>query len=999
MNRKIILLAAFSAVAPCLMAQGGFTDSDARLLDECRTLFARGDYSAAGNVLARWDKGRHDLDATRTEEIDFMRAVITAETDLKKGTPALQGFLLKYPNSIYSNRVMAESGSVFFAAHEYKNAILCFDETDPMLLDDDDCERTVRHYAISLLRCGRIEEGALQLNVLDLMSDDSDDQDLLFYHAFTDYHKGDLASAKEGFSRSLEGDHADESRLYLADIALKEKSDDGVLDTAQEFVTGSDDQDLEIEAERIMGQYCYNHGDYARAAELMTSYMLSGKSADVEHDNYILGMSCYRTGDWDGAIKALSGIAQGEGELAQNAALHQGLAALEKGDMEMARMSFERSASLPGRSDAAEQALFNYAMAVHESSYSPFAESVTVFERFLNEYPNSKYTDKVNSYLVDAYLSTPSYDVALASIDKLRNPGQSILAAKMQLLFRKAMDKFAAGEYAEVPGLLTGVIDLDRYDHNTAVEAFFWRAESYYRNGSFRQAETDYSRYIAQLLGTRKGYYALACYGLGYIRYNNQVFMQAYENFSNAIESAATSGLTDDVLADACLRAGDCMFYMHQYGQARDYYSRSLDISPETGDYALYQTALVDGLEHDYYGKVACLDTLVSVYPQSAYIPHALYEEGRAYQQMDRPEQAVSLFRRILDTYPTSDLARKASAEIALIYYQTDRYDEAISAYKDVVAMYPGSDEAATAMVDLKSIYVGKGDINSYLEYAQSVQGASPIAVSERDSLTYAAAESLYGKGENDAALFRFTEYLERFPQGAFAVNAWYYQGILAQQACENERALDCFLHVMAYENSRFCEEALDRAATLAWQIKDYETAMDTYIRLVERTTNVERQSRGLYGIVASAGQIEEYDAVLQYADQALNARLTSEQKTEVTYWKAKALIAGKQPVQARPLLEQLAADTRSQFGAESAYLLSQILYDSGDADAAQKNIMSFIQEGTPHMYWLARSFILLSDIYKSQGKDIEARQYLLSLQQNYTEKDDIAEMIAKRLE
>ncbi len=103
--------------------------------------------------------------------------------------------------------------------------------------------------------------------------------------------------------------------------------------------------------------------------------------------------------------------------------------------------------------------------------------------------------------------------------------------------------------------------------------------------------------------------------------------------------------------------------------------------------------------------------------------------------------------------------------------------------------------------------------------------------------------------------------------------------------------------------------------------------------------------------------------------------------------------------MQARPLLEQLAADTRSQFGAESAYLLSQILYDSGDADAAQKNIMSFIQEGTPHMYWLARSFILLSDIYKSQGKDIEARQYLLSLQQNYTEKDDIAEMIAKRLE
>ena len=50
-------------------------------------------------------------------------------------------------------------------------------------------------------------------------------------------------------------------------------------------------------------------------------------------------------------------------------------------------------------------------------------------------------------------------------------------------------------------------------------------------------------------------------------------------------------------------------------------------------------------------------------------------------------------------------------------------------------------------------------------------------------------------------------------------------------------------------------------------------------------------------------------------------------------------------------------------------------------------------------MYWLARSFILLSDICKAQGKDVEARQYLLSLKNNYTENDDIAQMIEERLE
>lgn len=60
---------------------------------------------------------------------------------------------------------------------------------------------------------------------------------------------------------------------------------------------------------------------------------------------------------------------------------------------------------------------------------------------------------------------------------------------------------------------------------------------------------------------------------------------------------------------------------------------------------------------------------------------------------------------------------------------------------------------------------------------------------------------------------------------------------------------------------------------------------------------------------------------------------------------------------------------------------------------------MEYIDQSTPHAYWLARSFVLLSDVYVALDKKMEARQYLLSLQQNYQADDDISGMISVRLE
>ena len=97
--------------------------------------------------------------------------------------------------------------------------------------------------------------------------------------------------------------------------------------------------------------------------------------------------------------------------------------------------------------------------------------------------------------------------------------------------------------------------------------------------------------------------------------------------------------------------------------------------------------------------------------------------------------------------------------------------------------------------------------------------------------------------------------------------------------------------------------------------------------------------------------------------------------------------------------LTELSKDTRNLYGAEGKYLLADQLYKNGKYGDAEVVLLNYIDQSTPHMYWLARSFVLLSDVYVAMNKPVDARQYLLSLQQNYTVDDDIPVMIRTRLE
>ena len=120
--------------------------------------------------------------------------------------------------------------------------------------------------------------------------------------------------------------------------------------------------------------------------------------------------------------------------------------------------------------------------------------------------------------------------------------------------------------------------------------------------------------------------------------------------------------------------------------------------------------------------------------------------------------------------------------------------------------------------------------------------------------------------------------------------------------------------------------------------------------------------------------------------------------RTEALLNRAKAFIRQNKLNEALKDLKEMNIDTRTSIGAEAKFALSEVLFKLNRLNESEKEVLDFAKKGTPHQYWLARSFIVLSDIYIQKGDDFQAKQYLLSLQKNYTVKDDVQEMIIERM-
>ena len=987
MKRSIVLLlcaiAGFMATAQ--------TDNRERLIDECQRLYSDGEYTTALSLIEKINT--RGLDSESRQEAELLKALTTYENNVLDGRAMMLQYLADYPESAKRELLNCYIAQSYYHTGNYDQACNWFGQSDLKRLTPRQRDRATLYYSISLLNTGNI--GAAENLLLGLsLKSKRYGNDAKFHLAAIKYDRGELDEAY-GIFKGLEFDdkYYLEVPYYLAGIYLKQGETSRAKSVSKKFIQDHATTIQGYRMHQMLGAAEFIQGNYENAAEALGIYV-ENYHTPQRIALYQLGASLFTTGDYDKALETLQQCTDGEDAIAQSALLYIGLIHLEQNNGSSARLALEQASTMTFDAQVREEALYNYALCIHQTRYSPFAESVRTFEMFLNDYPESKHCDKVGEYLVEVYTNTRNYDVALQSINKIKNPSGKILEAKQNILYRLGVQEFVNGNMDGAIDYMDNSLALAQYNATTQSNALFWKGEALFRKGDIAAARRSYG----QSLKTGAKGNSLAIYGIGYTYFSEGNYNEARKEFERFAQAAGEK--EQEALSDAYNRIADCLFYQREFDAAEEYYAKAANTYNRNADYSLYRFAQIQSLKNNQAESVNTLKRLVSKFPDSPYTEQALYEMGRSYIKQEKYRDAISTYNRLIAAFPHSSTARRALAERAMIYNTIGDRDNAIEAYKDIIARYPQSEEAKIAMQDLKSIYVEMGRVDLFAEYAASTKGMQPVESSEIDTLTYIAAEKAYSRGNLDEAKKAFAEYLENYPAGAFRHNCYYYQGVISYNQGAKDEAVEYFAKVLEYPNSQYHEEAMVVAAGIYYDNKENDKASSLYKHIAAQSSNEERRKTALTRVLHIAIGQQDYNDIIEYATRIENLPgVSPELKREATFSRAKAYLDINERDKAFEDLDKLAEDTRTKEGAEAKFLVALILFEDGSYDFCEDEINEFIEMSTPHTYWMARSFILLADLYTIQGKTMEAKQYLLSLQNNYEGDDDIAGIIADRLE
>ncbi len=980
-NQTLFVVALLFSTAIISQQTKYYTDPQEKF-KEAKDYFQKEQYSLAYPLLKELEHDVRETDKANrpitVQEINYYTTACALKQNESTAEEKAIDYIELEKNAARAQMMSFHLGQYYFRKQDFARAADQFEKTNIENLSNKEIAQMKFEQGYSYFTMQKFTQAKPLFNTIRTMKDDPNYLDANYYYGFLSFRDRQYGEALESFKIvENEKDYASVVPYYIAQIYYIQGKKEEALKYAEAKIKTGKSQYYDQEMKQMIGHSYFERKEYDKALPYLEDYVTKTSKVRRE-DLYELSYSYYKAGKWNKAIEGFKQLSGKEDSLSQNAMYLLGDAYLKTNQKTNARNAFLFCASNSSDKKQQEISKYQYAKLSFELGYED--EALTSLKAFLNDYPNSEYNTEAKDLLVGVLTNTNNYREALSLLDGMSSLTPNAKRLYPRILYGRATELINDGRLAEAEVLIDKALK-DPNNGSIAGLLSFWKGEIAYRNNKLDDAIKYYNAYVsAGSPVSGEANPANVKYNLGYCYLRKENYAAAVGFFEPLAKNPALN--SNELTQDSYIRTADCYFMNRDYARAKTMYDNVIKFSWPAEDYATFQDAMITGVRSSK-DKIALLNTMNRKFPSSSLVTDANMEIANTYISDERFNEAIPYLGNVIKGSGNASLKPQAYLKLGNAYYNLNNNSESIRQYQTLLTQYPNSPEADAALVNVKSLYVESGKPDEYASFMR--QAGRPISVDAEDSLTWAAAEAQYNNGNTNAALNAFNGYLQKFPDGLYAIDASFYKGEIYNNKKDWNNALTGYELVAENAPNTYAEKAILAAARIYFfELKNYSKAETYYTQLNQLTSSQENKLEAMRGLLRSQYQLQKWsDAAGSGKDLVAAKGSSTDDKALANMAIAKSYQVGGQYDLALANFKTVVQLNKAALAAEARYEIANCWFSLRKLPEAEKAAFETIKQSGSYDFWVTKSYILLGDIYYDQKDYFNAKATFQSIVDN----------------
>lgn len=980
-HKKLATFICFFLAAYYLQAQSTYTynDPDAEF-KEAKALYEEQKFSLAYPLFEKLvldNNRKSNIPSSVQTESKYYSIVCRLQLNDETAVDDATDFINLEHNAPRIEMMSYQLAEYYYRRMRFVEAVALYEKVNVSNLTNDEIANMQFHQGYAYFTMKRFAEAKpLFESIAQIPSNPN-------YYA-ANYYYGYIAFADKDYTQALNAFKIIEKQpeyqpiipYYIAEIYYYKGEKDEALAYA-ESVLQSSHQYYDLQMRELVGHIYFEKGQYKTALPYLEKYVSNTQKVSRE-DLYELSYCYYDAQQYKKASDGFKELGGKQDTIAQNSMYLLGDSYLKMGNKSGARNAFLFCSLNSSDKQQKEVSQFNYAKLSVELGYTDVA--LTELRNFLAAYPNSEYTTEAKELLVNVLSNTNNYAEALNLVESLRSNSELVKKAYPKILYGRAVELINDQQLAQADNLLNRLYGVEYNEPYTGF-ANFWKGEIAFRNNQFDSSVYFIQQYLKNPSSDGDVNPRNAHYTLGYAYLRQQVYTDALNQFRYVTTSVNSN--SQPLQVDAYLRQADCNFMQKKFSQALQMYETVINNQLPSADYALYQKAVIAGANGQYAQKVALLQSIKNRYPSSPLAADAGMEVANTYLASEQYNAAIQPLTAIISNKNSDAYKPQAYLKLGISYYNLKDNQNALNNFQKLISTYPNAPESDEAVDYVRDIFIDMQKPDDFVAFMQ--KSGKPVSYSEQDSLSFITAQSAYNNQSYAAATQGFNNYLSKFPNGKYFVEANYLLADIYNTKKDFQHALPFYDNVIKQAPNNYAEQSLLQAARITYfELKNYQQAEIYFTQLKSLATSPENKLESERGLLRCQYKLNEIsDAVANANDLLQQKGIASDDKAMANLVIGKNYQTNNQLTEATDAYKAVVATGKNEYAAEARYRIAEILFQQNDLKNAEKAGFDVINKAGSYDYWITKAYILLGSIYFKEQDYFNAEATLKSVVEN----------------